>query len=138
MITITNMTTQADIIGQIVDLAAENGDISAVWLYGSRSKGTAQQHSDYDIAVAFSNFQLSSVEKYLRPNELALDWSVALKQPESKISVIDISLAPAYLAYNVIETGIVIYSDGTSRVHREQNRIYSQFEYQQIEQKRYA
>ncbi|MFY0666356.1 MAG: nucleotidyltransferase domain-containing protein [Natronospirillum sp.] len=132
------MKNQTDIIEQIRELAAHNEDIAAVWLYGSRSKGNAQPHSDYDIAVAFKNFQLNSLDKFLRPNELAIDWSASLGLPSDALSIVDINLAPTYLAYNIIETGAVLYSEGTSRVCREQDRIYSQFEHQHIEQRRHA
>ncbi|MFC3852748.1 nucleotidyltransferase domain-containing protein [Salinispirillum marinum] len=124
-----------NILEQIRQLAAANDDIAAVWLYGSRAKGNVQPHSDYDVAVAFNNFQLSSLEKYLRPNELAIDWSTSLGLPSDTLSIVDINLAPIYLAYNIVETGTVLYSQETSRVFREQDRIYSQFEYQQVERR---
>ena len=135
-ISIQRMTSP--LIDQIVTLAARNDDIAVVWLYGSRSTGQEQPHSDYDIAVAFKDFQLSSFERYLRPNELALDWSESLQIAEDKVSIIDINMAPIYLTFDVIDTGIVIYNDGSARLYVEQNRVYSQFEHQQIEQKRHA
>lgn len=126
------------IVDQIATLAANNDDIAVVWLYGSRSSGQEKPHSDYDIAIAFNNFLLPSLERYLRPNELALDWSMNLQISEDKVSIIDINMAPIYLAFDVIDSGIVIYNDGSSRMYLEQNRVYSQFEHQQIEQKRHA
>lgn len=41
-----------------------------VWLYGSRATDFYSDHSDFDIAIAFKNFQLSSTDRFLRPNEL--------------------------------------------------------------------
>ncbi|MDZ7924625.1 MAG: nucleotidyltransferase domain-containing protein [Marinagarivorans sp.] len=122
-----------EVIDTVKKLAASNNDIAAVWLYGSRSKGKAQPHSDYDFAIAFNNFQLDSLEKYLRPNELSIDWCALLNLPSDKLSIVDINLAPVYLAYNIIETGKLLYNQGTSRIWREQDRIYSQFEHQRIE-----
>ncbi|BDX04003.1 hypothetical protein MACH16_27510 [Marinomonas pontica] len=126
-----------EVIDTVKKLAACNNDIAAVWLYGSRSKGKAQPHSDYDLAIAFNNFQLDSLEKYLRPNELAIDWSALLNLPSDKLSIVDINLTPIYLAYNIIETGKLLYNQGTSRIWREHDRIYSQFEHQRIENQRH-
>ena len=127
--------SQQKIIDTLRQLAADNDDIAAVWLYGSRSKGAAQTHSDYDVAIAFNNFELSSLDKYLRPNELAIDWCAYLNLASDKLSIVDINLAPIYLAYNIMETGKLLYNKGSSRVWREQDRVYSQFEHQLIENK---
>ena len=118
---------------KIETLALNNQDIEVIWLYGSRVTGKAQEHSDYDIAIAFKNFNLSHLEKYLRPNELAIDWAMALNLPENKVSIVDINLVPIYLAYNIVEYGEIIYQVRTSRAYKEQNRIYGQYEYQVIE-----
>ena len=127
----------ADIIKAVTELAAHHEDIAALWLYGSQSKGTALPHSDFDFAVAFNNFKLSPTDKYLRPNELALEWSDMLKIPSDKLSIVDINQAPIYLCYNIIETGKLLYHQGDARVWHEQDRIYSQFEHQQIENRIY-
>lgn len=126
---------QNKIIEMVQKLAESNEDIAAVWLYGSRSKGNAQSHSDYDIAIAFKNFELNSLERYLRPNELAIDWHPVLGLQSDMLSIVDINLVPIYLAYNIIESGELVYSQDTSRVWREKDRIHSQFEHQIIENK---
>jgi predicted nucleotidyltransferase len=131
------MSQQVKVIEAVQKLAASNKDIAVVWLYGSRSKGTAQSHSDYDFAVAFNHFELNNLDKYLSPNILAMDWCTLLNLPSDKLSVVDINLVPIYLAYNIIETGQLLYSEGSSRVWLEHNRIYSQFEHQLIENKRH-
>lgn len=127
------MLNQKKTIELIQDVADKNKDISIVWLYGSRATGDASEHSDFDIAIAFNNFNLSNIEKYLRPNELAIDWASTLDLPADKISIVDINQAPAYLAYNIVEYGNVIYQTQSSRLYREENRIYSQYEFQVIE-----
>ena len=126
---------QNKIIEMVQKLAESNEDIAAVWLYGSRSKGNAQSHSDYDIAIAFKNFELNSLDRYLRPNELAIDWYPVLGLPSDKLSIVDINLVPIYLAYNIIESGELVYSQDTSRVWREADRIRSMFEYQLTQNK---
>lgn len=124
------MLNQTEIIESIQKLATNNPDIAAVWLYGSRATKNVTAHSDFDIAIAFINFKLSPIEKYLRPNEIAIDWANDLNLATEMVSVIDINQAPIYLAYNIVEDGDVIYQTQTSRVYKEQNRINSQYEYQ--------
>ena len=38
---------------QLVQLAAGDPEVQVLWLYGSRAKGHATEHSDWDLAVAF-------------------------------------------------------------------------------------
>jgi len=121
---------QSQAIKKIITLAKNNADVEVVWLYGSRAKNTATIHSDYDIAIAFKNFKLSDIKRYLRPNELALEWSAILKLPENMLSIVDINQSPIYLNYNIIEQGIVLYGKQSVRLYKEQDRIYSQYEYQ--------
>lgn len=127
------MLNQNKIIELIQYFAGKNADIAVVWLYGSRATNNFREHSDFDLAVAFDNFDLSAIEKYLRPNELAIDWAIKLDLPSDKISIVDINQAPVYLAYNIVEYGQVIYQTQTPRLYIEENRIYSQYEYQVIE-----
>jgi len=124
------MINQAEILAAIHTLSANNADIDVVWLYGSRARNEAQGYSDFDLAIAFKNFKLSAIEKFLRPNELALDWSMSLDLPEKIVSIVDINQSPVYLNYTIIEEGIVIYQNQTARLYKEQNRISSQYEYQ--------
>lgn len=114
----------------IEQLAKQNSDIAAVWLYGSRAQGRARQDSDYDLAIAFNNFSLNALARYVRPQMLALDWALALHLPEQQMSLVDINQVPIYLAYQIIDTGQLIYSDGSARVWQEIARINSLFEYQ--------
>jgi predicted nucleotidyltransferase len=124
---------QALVIGKAVDLAEKNDDIEVLWLYGSRAKGCATKESDYDFAVAFKNFELSVSDKYLRPNLLAMDWAALLNIEESKLSVVDINAAPAYLGFNIVEYGEALYQEPSMRRVVEMNRIYSQYDFQLLE-----
>ena len=127
------MAKQAQILALIKKLAADNSDIDVVWLYGSRAQGNCVEDSDFDLAIAFENFELSPTNALLRPNELAMDWALSLGIPEDKLSIVDINRCPVYLAFNVVELGSVVFETGTMRVYKEQNRIYSQYEFQMIE-----
>ncbi|NQZ87267.1 MAG: nucleotidyltransferase domain-containing protein [Colwellia sp.] len=122
------------ITNKIREYGLANNDIEAIWLYGSRAQGNENPDSDYDLAIAFKNFALTPANILLRTNELALIWAQKLMQASDKISIVDINQIPVYLAFNVIEYGKIIYALDTIRVIKEQNRIYSQFEFQIKEQ----
>lgn len=130
------MTQSEKLLINLKHLATQNPDIAAIWLYGSRAKGLAREDSDYDLAVAFHNFSLDALDRYTRPHTLALDWASELELPERQLSVVDINLVPIYLAYQIVDTGQLIYSDGSVRAWQELSRINSLFEYQQREAQR--
>ncbi len=121
-----------NVFQQIVNYLQKNSDIEVVWLYGSHAKGTAQPHSDIDLAIAFKNFDLSSFDKRLRPKELELEISNELSLNEQLISIVDINLIPSYLAFNIVEYGEAILGKNSLRAMREQQRINSQFEFEMI------
>lgn len=124
---------QDDIVSAVRVFSSQNQDVDVVWLYGSRANGNAHSESDYDLAIAFNNFQLSDFDKYTRPHELALDWSERLKVATNKISIVDINQVPIYLAYNIVDSGMILYQEPNSRVFHETDRIYSMYEYQKRE-----
>ena len=124
------------VLDKLVALAQLNDDIDVIWLYGSQALGTALEHSDIDIAIAFKNCKLSVLDKFLRPNELALEWHCILGISESKLSLVDINLIPIYLAYNVVSDGRVIFQTPTARACIEYNRILSQYEYCLVENRK--
>lgn len=124
------------ILRQIKLLASKNDDVEVLWLYGSRATGSYHDASDFDLAIAFRNFDLNPASKLSRPHELAMDWALALDVPMDLISVVDINSIPVYLGFNVVEYGEVIYQQSSARPFKEANRIYSQYEYQMIESKR--
>lgn len=129
------MTNTNPILLQIKKLARQNSDIGAIWLYGSRAHGRERPDSDYDLAIAFNNFNLDALNRYTRPQCIALDWAAALDLPEAMLSIVDINQAPIYLAYQIIDSGQLLYSDGSARAWQEITRINSLFEYQQREAK---
>lgn len=124
---------QQILLDKITSLASEDDDIEVIWLYGSRSQGSYHSNSDFDLAVAFKNFDLSVNDKFLRPNLLTIEWAYELGIEEDKLSIVDVNTIPIYLAFNVVEYGTVLYQADTTRCIHEANRIYSQYEYQLIE-----
>jgi predicted nucleotidyltransferase len=129
------MQSVTRILNKITLNASLADDIEVIWLYGSQAKGTAHSQSDIDLAIAFKNFNLSELDKKLRPQELSLILSEQLNLPDGKLSIIDINTVPVYLALNVVEYGRVIYSKNSSREFKETQRIYSQYEFEMIEHK---
>lgn len=122
------MPNQADRLKALAELAARDNEIAALWLYGSRAKGTAGEGSDYDLAVAFRSFEQDALKRRLRAELLAQAWQEALGLPESELSIVDINLAPLPLAHVIIHTGKLIHANDRLRVIREENRITSMWE----------
>jgi predicted nucleotidyltransferase len=121
------------VLAGIISLAASNADVEVVWLYGSRATGSYHEASDFDLAIAFKDFTLSPSDKLSRPHEIAMDWALALDVPTDVISIVDVNQIPAYLGFNVVEYGVIVYQEPSARSYKEANRIYSQYEYQMIE-----
>lgn len=126
----------AQTIERLINNAKLIDDIEVLWLYGSQAKGTSHAYSDIDLAIAFKRFNLSELDRKLRPQELNLIWSEQLNLPEGKLSIIDINTVPVYLSFNVVEYGKVLYSQNKRRELKEVQRIYSQYEFETIEHKR--
>ena len=117
-----------NIIEKLIALATSDARIDVLWLYGSQAKGTANEHSDYDLAVAFNSFPEDDWDKRLQPELLAFDWIDALGWPENRLSVADINHIPIPLALSTVTTGKVLYVKNAYRLAREENRITSMWE----------
>ena len=57
------MPSQTKTIKSIEQLASSNSDIEVLWLYGSRARGQASSTSDYDLAIAFTDYIEDPVER---------------------------------------------------------------------------
>ncbi|MSR17390.1 MAG: nucleotidyltransferase domain-containing protein [Methylococcaceae bacterium] len=117
-----------DIIKRVTQFTSENSDIAVMWLYGSRADNTFHENSDYDLAIAFTNFLTDPLEKRLRPEMLALEWQSLLKLNEHTLSIVDINQVPIVLAYEIIQYNKVLFCCDEKRWWREENRIYSRME----------
>ncbi|WP_157798181.1 type VII toxin-antitoxin system MntA family adenylyltransferase antitoxin [Aeromonas cavernicola] len=110
-------------------LAAAHPEVRVLWLYGSRAKGNAGPHSDWDLAVAFDPVKLADVlDSRLRPELLALAWQRALGLAEGQLSVVDINQAPIPLAFAIVDANRVLFCRDQGRRLREEARIMSQME----------
>jgi len=123
------MADSTELRQQLVQLAAAAPEVVVLWLYGSRAKGHAAEHSDWDLAVAFDPVKLPDVlDNRLRPELLALDWQRRLALPDGKISIVDINQAPIPLAFAVIDANCLLYCRDAGRKMQEEGRIMSQME----------
>lgn len=111
-----------------IQMAQGLEDIAALWLYGSRAKNTHTIDSDYDLGVAFKNYIQDPLEQRLRPELLALDWCESLNLAENKLSIVDVSLAPIPLAFEIVSYGKVLYIADQNIYDKEFGRICSMFE----------
>ncbi|MFN2329438.1 MAG: nucleotidyltransferase domain-containing protein [Chromatocurvus sp.] len=129
---------QQIVLDQLAELAARDGEIAVLWLYGSRATGDAQANSDFDLAVAFSTRDGSAWEQRLRSETLALDWAAALGLPSSQVSVVDINSAPAHLAMSIMGADRALHVSDPLRLAREENRISSVWEIDHLYHQRQA
>lgn len=114
---------------QLVQLAVGDPAVQVLWLYGSRAKGHAAEHSDWDLAAAFDPVKLPDLlDNRLRPELLALAWQRQLGLPDGKLSIVDINQAPIPLAFAVIDANCLLYCRDAGRKMQEEGRIMSQME----------
>ncbi len=122
------INTEDKFLKKIIGLAKTNPDIRVLWLYGSRANNTAHAKSDYDLAIAFKNFIKDPLTRRLRPEHLAIEWAQALQCDEHKLSIVDINLIPATLAWEIITHGKALLTIDQDRLIKEESRINSQYE----------
>ena len=124
-----DMTSDSDMLEQLIRLASSSPQVQVLWLYGSRAKGTAGPTSDWDLAVAFDPVKLVDLlDNRLRPELLALDWQRALGLTEGQLSVVDINQAPIPLAFAIVDANQVLFCRDQGRRLSEEARIMSQME----------
>lgn len=122
----TNIFLQNDLIlEQIIQLICQYSQVDAIYLYGSRAKGTALEDSDWDIAILFSHFIEDVLEQINRPQHLEAFLQREFKLYD-KLSIIDLELAPP-LQYNIIR-GKKLFDRGVLHVRKIEQSIYSKIE----------
>jgi len=120
-----NQSSQNKTIKNIITLAKNNTDVDILWLYGSQARNRANEHSDYDLAVAFKRYIKEPIERRLRPEMLALEWARELGMD---LSIVDINQAPLSLAYTVVQDNSLLFSKNDYRKMIEEQRIMSKWE----------
>ncbi len=101
--------------------------VDAIYLYGSRAKQTAHEHSDWDIAVIFSEYETDLSARLLRPQllEAAIERELKLY---NQVSVIDLETAPVYLQYSILMSAVKWFDRNVPHVKRVEQSILSKWE----------
>lgn len=115
-------------IKQIIQIAEENSDIDALYLYGSHAKGEANEASDIDLAVIFANKEENPLQRRLRPEMLALDWVNTLGLTEDQLSVLDMESSNIPLTMSVLQTGKLLLNKDIGHEMMVSGKIMSQWE----------
>lgn len=104
-----------------------HAQVDAIYLYGSRAKQTAHEHSDWDIAVLFSDYETDLSTRLLRPQllEAAIERELKLY---NQISVIDLETAPVYLQYSILMSAVKWFDRNVPHVKRVEQSILSKWE----------
>ncbi|KAA0014580.1 nucleotidyltransferase domain-containing protein [Billgrantia pellis] len=116
------------VLERLISLARERDDLAALWLYGSRARGDHGEQSDYDLAVAFTDWLKSPLERRLRPELLALDWQRELGLPDGKLSVVDLANCPIPLGWSILEQGRLLLDQHPQLRMTQEARIMSRWE----------
>ncbi|MFZ2726826.1 MAG: nucleotidyltransferase domain-containing protein [Methylococcaceae bacterium] len=114
-------------LNNIVKIICSHAKIDAIYLYGSRAKNTAHANSDWDIAVIFTEFESSELERLVRPQLLEAEIERELNAYQ-KISVIDLEIVPIYLQMAVLNHGIKCFERNSFHVKRIEQSILSKWE----------
>lgn len=119
--------TQNLILSQLKQLAEQNAEVSALWLYGSRARDDHSSDSDYDFAVSFYSRASTPIEAGLRPENLRVTWQEQLDRG-IVLSIVDIDRIPTPLAVNVIDDGILLLDKTPKETAWLYQKIWSKWE----------
>ncbi|WP_163557491.1 nucleotidyltransferase domain-containing protein [Halomonas sp. NO4] len=122
------MPEQNPLVDQLIELAKQHEEIAALWLYGSRARGDHYSGSDYDIAVAFTNWIPEALERRLRPELLAMTWQEALELPDGQLSVVDLATCPVPLGWSILSEGKLLLDRHPQVRMTHESRILSRWE----------
>jgi len=110
----------------IIHLISSGFEVDAIYLYGSRARGTARPDSDWDLAVLFSTFEPDLLERVLRPQQVEALLERKLRMYD-RLSVVDLEIVPPPLQMNIIR-GKRIFDRGVPHVRRVEYSVISRIE----------
>ncbi|TFH86667.1 nucleotidyltransferase domain-containing protein [Billgrantia azerbaijanica] len=122
------MHEQSPLVERLIGLAKQREEIAALWLYGSRARGDHHSGSDYDLAVAFTDWIPDALERRLRPELLAMDWQKALGLSEGRLSVVDLAICPIPLGWSILSEGQLLLDQHPQVRMTHESRIFSRWE----------
>jgi uncharacterized protein len=118
----------AQLLPGIVGVVDADPHIDALYLYGSHAKGSANAHSDIDLAVIFSSRESDPLQQRLRSEWLAMEWNQKFNLPENTISVLDLEIAPIPIAMAVLKTGKLLVNKNPGHDFEVSGKIMSKWE----------
>lgn len=104
---------------QLIEKVKQEVNPAFIILFGSFAKGTVREESDIDLAY-FSNKQLSSYDRFLLSNELALIG-------ERDVDLVDIKEIDTVFTMQIFAHGIPIYIQDDNEFIRQRMRAYSMY-----------
>ena len=113
---------------KLLQLALDDSNVDALWLYGSHAKGNSTQYSDIDLAVLFANAEQDLLTRRLRSELLAIEWCEKLQLAEGELSILDIQYSAIPIAMGVLQTGKLLINKSPEHEFRVSGSIMSQWE----------
>lgn len=104
---------------QLIEKLKQEVDPAFIILFGSFAKDTVREESDIDLAY-FSNKQLSSYDRFLLSNELALIG-------EREVDLVDIKSVDTVFTMQIFAHGIPIYIEDENEFIRQRMRAFSMY-----------
>src|SRR5690606_1453075 len=104
---------------QLIEKVKQEVDPAFIILFGSFAKDMVREESDIDLAY-FSNKQLSSYERFLLSNELALIG-------EREVDLVDIKSIDTVFTMQIFAHGIPIYIEDENEFIRQRMRAFSMY-----------
>ncbi len=122
----TSLRNTQRICKKITGSIQSHWGVDAIYLYGSRSRGSAGPESDWDVAVLFSDYETNPLQRQLRPQDVEAQLQRELNL-YGTLSIVDLAISPAPLQYNIIH-GTKLYDGGVPHVRRMEGAIISKIE----------
>lgn len=122
------MLPQKTILDNIIVLTQQHPDINALWVYGSMANNTSNARSDIDLAVQFKTFIQDPEERILKPQILKIELTSELSLSDAMISIVDLDQVSTPLAWEILDTGQLLFSHNQALRIRLECRIFSQYE----------
>ena len=95
---------RADLVQRVHDVVDSAPDeVLAVYLYGSRARGTPSPESDVDLGVLLKSAPAPSLRSVVRELEGAVEGHVGIR-----VEVVVLNTAPADLVHRVLRDGVLL------------------------------
>lgn len=108
-----------EIMVQLIEKVKQEVNPAFIILFGSFAKDTVREESDIDLAY-FSSKQLSSYDRFLLSNELALIGG-------REVDLVDIRNIDTVFTMQIFAHGIPIYIEDENEFIRQRMRAYSMY-----------